>query len=127
MAEGFVVEEAFDRPRTTVYPDFPSFSREVKQFGLGSNSTYNYTCRSVHHLCGTSLHVLHHGIIFIVACYYNSYINYNIIKIASTMARTGYAKGANGGHITTEKERKPKISRRKGVSFSSVRSHCHRR
>mmetsp|Transcript_43257 Transcript_43257/g.104801 ORF Transcript_43257/g.104801 Transcript_43257/m.104801 type:complete len:107 (-) Transcript_43257:2921-3241(-) len=32
------------------------------------------------------------------------------------MARTGYAKGKNSGHVTTERERKPKISRRKGQS-----------
>ncbi|KAG7341654.1 ribosomal protein L36e [Nitzschia inconspicua] len=32
------------------------------------------------------------------------------------MARSGYAKGATSGHITTEKERKPKISRRKGAA-----------
>lgn len=31
------------------------------------------------------------------------------------MARTGYAKGVNGGHITTERELKPKPSTRKGA------------
>mmetsp|Transcript_2581 Transcript_2581/g.4758 ORF Transcript_2581/g.4758 Transcript_2581/m.4758 type:complete len:107 (-) Transcript_2581:99-419(-) len=32
------------------------------------------------------------------------------------MARTGYAKGANSGHITTERDTKSKPSRRKGVA-----------
>ena len=31
------------------------------------------------------------------------------------MARTGYAKGANSGHITTERPKKTKPSHRKGV------------
>ena len=32
------------------------------------------------------------------------------------MARTGYAKGINSGHVTTERPKKVKPSHRKGVS-----------
>jgi Ribosomal protein L36e len=35
------------------------------------------------------------------------------------MARTGYAKGAKKGHITTERELPPKPSYRKGVRFAN--------
>lgn len=33
------------------------------------------------------------------------------------MTRSGYAKGANSGHITKERELPPKPSNRKGVSY----------
>lgn len=35
------------------------------------------------------------------------------------MARNGYCKGANSGHITEERQLKPKPSQRKGVSISA--------
>ena len=35
------------------------------------------------------------------------------------MARSGYAKGANSGHVTTERPKKVKPSHRKGVSIFS--------
>jgi Ribosomal protein L36e len=36
------------------------------------------------------------------------------------MARSGYALGAQSGHVVTQRETKPKPSRRKGVSFDIV-------
>jgi hypothetical protein len=59
--------------------------------------------------------------------YYRSYnhqtISTRIISISSTinikMARTGYAKGANSGHVTTQRPKKVKPSHRKGVSSVS--------
>lgn len=41
------------------------------------------------------------------------------------MTRSGYAKGMNSGHATTERELKPKAARRKGVS--EKHSYHHRR
>lgn len=42
----------------------------------------------------------------------------NSFRIDIKMARTGYAKGANSGHITTERPKKVKPSHRKGVSLA---------
>lgn len=41
------------------------------------------------------------------------------LKTSITMARSGYAKGANSGHVNTEKKTKVKPSRRKGVRSSN--------
>jgi large subunit ribosomal protein L36e len=35
----------------------------------------------------------------------------------TTTQTTGYAKGANAGHVTTKREMKPKPSHRKGVRY----------
>jgi hypothetical protein len=38
-------------------------------------------------------------------------------RVEGTMARSGYAKGKNAGHVTEQIERKEKPSRTKGVRF----------
>lgn len=48
-----------------------------------------------------------------------------ILHCILTMARTGYAKGANSGHVTEQRDLKPKPSSRKGVStFCTVLDMC---